>query len=326
MSTLQSFWGKDKNFTITITDQSGRVDLGGKTLRFTAKKSRYDPDPPLISKITGSGIANLTQAGATLGQATISIDPADTVNNKAFAADRIDILEWDCDLTSGADTFTVDSGTWEIDPSVTEPGGRANSVLNLLRDRIRLFTDYTSDPALTEGDIDVLLQMSRRVDNFGIPPDRYAEWSPGTQYAIGDQVSPFSIFGDQFIQVKRNGYYYTCSVAGKTGTSQPVFPTTVGATVTDGTATWTCSGTAPWNPSYDVNYAIAQGWLLKTGRLVGHYNYMANGKMLTREQMYTHCMKQYRLFSARTPIRGIRLGGHHPLASVMASIGTNADG
>ena len=37
-----------------------------------------------------------------------------------------------------------------------------------------------------------------------------------------------------------NGYYYYCSVAGTSGGSEPTWPTTPGATVVDGTATWTC--------------------------------------------------------------------------------------
>ena len=36
-----------------------------------------------------------------------------------------------------------------------------------------------------------------------------------------------------------NGYYYFCSVAGITGSSEPTWPTTPGATVVDGAATWT---------------------------------------------------------------------------------------
>lgn len=39
-----------------------------------------------------------------------------------------------------------------------------------------------------------------------------------------------------------NGFYYKCTVAGTGGSSQPTWPTTVGTTVTDGTATFTCWG------------------------------------------------------------------------------------
>lgn len=38
------------------------------------------------------------------------------------------------------------------------------------------------------------------------------------------------------------GFYYKCTTAGTTGSSQPTFPSTIGSTVTDGTVTWTCWG------------------------------------------------------------------------------------
>lgn len=37
-----------------------------------------------------------------------------------------------------------------------------------------------------------------------------------------------------------NGFHYFCSAAGTTGASEPSWPTTLGATVGDGSATWTC--------------------------------------------------------------------------------------
>ncbi|UZW55561.1 DUF2163 domain-containing protein [Sphingobium sp. JS3065] len=37
-----------------------------------------------------------------------------------------------------------------------------------------------------------------------------------------------------------NGFHYVCSAAGTTGASEPTWPTTLGATVADGSAEWTC--------------------------------------------------------------------------------------
>ena len=48
----------------------------------------------------------------------------------------------------------------------------------------------------------------------------------------------------------RNGYRYRCTVAGQSGTTQPTWPTTLDATVTDGTVTWTCvskTATGAWD-------------------------------------------------------------------------------
>jgi len=41
--------------------------------------------------------------------------------------------------------------------------------------------------------------------------------------------------------ITKNGRKYTCTIAGTSGASEPTWPTTIGNTVVDGTATWTCS-------------------------------------------------------------------------------------
>lgn len=53
-----------------------------------------------------------------------------------------------------------------------------------------------------------------------------------TAYAVGTIIRPASA----------NGYLYSVSVAGTTGGSPPTFPTVVGQTVADGSATLTCVG------------------------------------------------------------------------------------
>lgn len=51
-------------------------------------------------------------------------------------------------------------------------------------------------------------------------------------YRLGDYVrpNPFS----------RNGYEYECTQAGQVGVSEPAWPTTIAATVDDGSVVWTC--------------------------------------------------------------------------------------
>lgn len=198
--------------------------------------------------------------------------------------------------------------------------------LSQVRERIRRFTDGDSDPKLEEKDLDVLVSMCRRVDLFGNPPDMYEEWEADTHFDVGQAVVPPGRTGDEYTPIVRNGYYYTALVQGDTGTVEPAWPKVIGNNIVDNEVTWTCSGRAPWNPIYDVNYAIAQGWLLKSGRLVGHYNFMTGGRMFSREQFYNHCMDQYKRFSAKAGIKAIRLGQHSPLsASVAGWTPTNAD-
>ena len=53
-------------------------------------------------------------------------------------------------------------------------------------------------------------------------------WTPLTTYAVGQIIIPVS-----------NGYQYTCTTGGISAASIPTFPTTSGATVTDGSVVWT---------------------------------------------------------------------------------------
>jgi hypothetical protein len=63
-----------------------------------------------------------------------------------------------------------------------------------------------------------------------------------------------------------------------------------------------------WTPTWNVNYAIAQGWLLKSSRLAPHYLFMSGGKMFSRNQYFDHCMKLYHKFMSRAGMMAQRLG------------------
>jgi hypothetical protein len=56
-------------------------------------------------------------------------------------------------------------------------------------------------------------------------------WAASTAYAANSRVLPPT----------NNGYSYTNSAAGTSGATAPAWPTTIGATVVDGTVTWTCA-------------------------------------------------------------------------------------
>ena len=56
-------------------------------------------------------------------------------------------------------------------------------------------------------------------------------WVLSTSYTTSQSVRP----------TVPNGFVYNCTQSGISGTSQPTWPTTIGATVIDGGVTWTCA-------------------------------------------------------------------------------------
>jgi len=58
-----------------------------------------------------------------------------------------------------------------------------------------------------------------------------AGWDANHAYTSGQYLEPDTL----------TGYYYECTTSGTSdGSTEPTWPTTVGSTVTDGTAVWTC--------------------------------------------------------------------------------------
>lgn len=104
-------------------------------------------------------------------------------------------------------------------------------------------TDYTT----YEQDPDETLDYAA---NFTPHCTRYRE--PDTDYAVGTRVRPF----------RPNGFQYSASVAGRTAGREPVWPTTVGGTVVDGSVTWTCEAVSAASLKRTVS---AVTWTVDTG-------------------------------------------------------------
>lgn len=118
--------------------------------------------------------------------------------------------------------------------------------------RIQVFCAADSEPALSPHDIEVIISMSKRVDQYGVLPSD-----------------------------------------------------------------------AAWEETYDWNYAVAQGWMIKAGRLADRYLFMTGGKMLSRHQFYEHCLELYKRYMGRANLASLRLVPDQRLTLEM--IPTNAD-
>lgn len=79
---------------------------------------------------------------------------------------------------------------------------------------------------------------------YSDPPAPKA-WAATTAFTYGELIAPTT----------PNGYYMMCTTPGTTGATEPTWSTTVGATFSDGTATWTCVGPAyAWTAAVAVPY------------------------------------------------------------------------
>ena len=77
--------------------------------------------------------------------------------------------------------------------------------------------------------INVYGLRTQQLDPYGQKPLGGA-WLASTAYAVGEYVQPTATGG--------NGHLYRCTVAGTTNTTEPAWPLTENATITDGGVTW----------------------------------------------------------------------------------------
>lgn len=83
---------------------------------------------------------------------------------------------------------------------------------------------------------------------------RYLQWASSTTVEAGDRRIPTTI----------GSLWYICTVSGKTGLTQPVWPTVIGNTVVDGAATWRCEGTYAGPPRYTTGEKVVGNEVIPT--------------------------------------------------------------
>lgn len=82
------------------------------------------------------------------------------------------------------------------------------------------------------------------------PTDTLTNWAVATAKTLGVSVEP----------TVDNTYRYECTTAGTThATTEPVWPTTIGLTIADGTVVWTCASKT--HPTTEIKLATTSGGL-----------------------------------------------------------------
>jgi hypothetical protein len=161
--------------------------------------------------------------------------------------------------------------------------------------RLGIMTASAEDPTLSSDELDALVKLARRADANG---NRfYLAWQAGRAYAVGDLVAPSP----------RNGHYYTVTVAGTSDDAAPaVWPTGSGGTVVDDSVTWQESGADEWVPTFDLNFAAAEGWRWKAGKAAGLFNIAPDGNSFQRSQVYAQCIRQASEYASKS-MRSVHL-------------------
>lgn len=88
------------------------------------------------------------------------------------------------------------------------------------------FIDLLLNGGFEFGNFDEWTQNNATLEGY----PGYTQWAATTAYVLGDFRVP----------TVNNGFKYEVTVAGTSGGAEPIWPTTPGNTVVDGTVTWTC--------------------------------------------------------------------------------------
>lgn len=157
------------------------------------------------------------------------------------------------------------------------------------RELLESMVAWDSAPSLTSAEVTLLLRAARRADSDGIEPTHYDEWATSAAYAVGDKVVP----------TVRNGHVYEVTVTdGTSGTSEPNWPRTSGATVTADGVTYAEAGTE-WTGTYNLNAAAAEGWRWKAGKVAGDFTFASDGQSFNRADMVKACQMMAQTYRNR---------------------------
>jgi hypothetical protein len=101
------------------------------------------------------------------------------------------------------------------------------------------------------------------------------KWAATTAYVLNTDVIP---------NAAQTGYTYRITTAGTSAAGEPVWPTTIGATVADGTATWTCVRSLQYMSYRGIEHWYGHVWKFVDGANI--HNSAALGSRLLLSQNY----------------------------------------
>lgn len=161
--------------------------------------------------------------------------------------------------------------------------------VSVQRARLERMVQWQAEPALTLAEVDDLLAYARQFDANGVEPDQYTEWTASAAVSSGTRRTP----------VRRNGYVYQVVTPGTTGASEPAWPTTLNATISDNGVVWRCQEVAAWDPTFDLRAAAAEGWEWKAAKVAARFDATAGTASAKRSQVFEMCMAKAKSYRSR---------------------------
>lgn len=164
----------------------------------------------------------------------------------------------------------------------------------------------SSEPTLSSAEVADCLKSARRYDADGVEPDDHLAWAASMALVVGDTVTPS----------ERNGHYYTVTASdGTAGATEPTWPTTSGATVTADGVTYQESGSESWEPTFDLNYALAEAWDLKEAKAASRNQHIRDSRGEAADYLVLNCRSQAKKYRDRiagsAPHRTVSLTGRN---------------
>lgn len=150
--------------------------------------------------------------------------------------------------------------------------------------RLAQMTAAETDPVLSTDDLNDLLWMAEREDLNGNSPGNgnALDYVPNVSVYLAGQVVLITLSGDRF--------WVATSTGIPTGIT---FPDITGdltqTTVIDGPVTWRDNGNT-WVPTWDLNYAAAEGWRRKAGRVSNRFDFGSDNQTFSRSQFMAQCL------------------------------------
>jgi hypothetical protein len=136
---------------------------------------------------------------------------------------------------------------------------------------LRLGLQPDAQPPLSEPELDQLLEKTQRADF----------WAAATAYLVGDIILPVTL----------NGHRFRCICAGTSGATEPAWPKSWGATISDGDELLWQEDGPEFKNVFDARSAIHYGWMLKASKVAHLHDTKTSGSSFSQSQVYDHCLQ-----------------------------------